>query len=262
MLDHPYSFESISFTVESSKIGILTINRPDKLNALNNQVFEELATLLKAELINELRVIILTGSGDKSFVAGADIAELKGLSAQQANDVSKKGQRIFSIIENLPIPVIAAVNGFALGGGLELAMACSFRIASENAKFGLPEVKLGLIPGYGGTQRLVPLVGLGNAIELITTASIIDATKAKEIGLVNTIVPQSALMEYCKGIAFSIAKNAPLAVKAAINTTRISVNGTDFDAEARIFSQLFETGDAIEGINAFLNKRSPSFNGN
>lgn len=256
------SFETISFKIENEYIGFLTINRPEKLNALNDQVFNELNSLLDLDIIDELRVLIITGSGKKSFVAGADISELIGLSQKDAQKVSKKGQQVFSKIENLSIPVIAAVNGFALGGGLELAMACSFRIASENARFGLPEVKLGLIPGYGGTQRLSTLVGIGNAIELITSAAMISAIEAKEIGLVNRVVPLDDLIDKCYEIANNISANAPLAVKAALNTTRLSMNGTDFDAEARIFSTLFETDDAKEGIEAFLSKRSPSFNGN
>lgn len=256
------TFETLSFTVQSSFIGIVTISRPEKLNALNDNVFDELALLFSSKELAKLRVIIITGEGHKSFVAGADITELAGLSKAEAEAVSKKGQDVFNTIENFPIPVIAAVNGFALGGGLELAMACSFRIASENAKFGLPEVKLGLIPGYGGTQRLVPLVGLGKAIELITTATIIDANRAKEIGLINEVVSQEQLLNNCIEIATKIMGNAPVAVKAALNATRLSVNGTDFDTEARIFSTLFETNDAKEGINAFIDKRSPSFNGN
>ena len=256
------AFENITFSVQSTYIGLVTINRPDKLNALNDKVFDELKSLFSSTAIESLRVIILTGSGNKSFVAGADIAELKDLTKQEAEAISQKGQQVFLTIENLSIPVIAAVNGFALGGGLELAMACSFRIAAENAKFGLPEVKLGLIPGYGGTQRLVPLVGIGNAIELITSAAIINAQEAKEMGLVNKVVPQDELLNKCLAIATSIMNNAPIAVKAALNTTRLSVNGTDFDTEARIFSTLFETDDAKEGLDAFLTKRNPSFNGN
>lgn len=256
------TFETLAFTVQSSFIGIITISRQSKLNALNNKVFNELAQLLGSKELTKLRVLIITGEGSKSFVAGADITELANLSKAQAESVSKKGQKVFNTIENFPVPVIAAVNGFALGGGLELAMACSFRIASDNAKFGLPEVKLGLIPGYGGTQRLAPLVGIGNAIELITTAKLIDANKAKEIGLINEVVSQEQLLDKCIEIATEIMGNAPIAVKAALNATRLSVQGTDFDTEARIFSTLFETIDAKEGINAFLDKRSPLFNGN
>lgn len=255
-------FSHLSFEQFADYCGLLTINRPLKLNALNNQLFEELDTFIEGELSNNLRVLVITGAGEKSFVAGADIAELKGLSAEQAEAVSRKGQQVFQKIEEAPYPVIAAINGFALGGGLELALSCSFRLASDTARFGLPEAKLGLMPGYGGTQRLSAIVGLGHAIEMVATGDMVKADKALQMGLVNRLYSAEQLLEEAKNVAQTIAKNAPLAVNAALSATRMSVKGADFETEARIFGTLFETADASEGIHAFLEKRSPSFNGN
>src|SRR5690606_561926 len=200
------------------KIATVTLNRPQALNALNKELLEELSSFLnEAEKNPGIRVIILTGSGEKSFVAGADIKEFSDFNGIQGENLARNGQEtVFDKIENFPKPVIAAVNGFALGGGLELAMACHFRIASENAKLGLPEVTLGLIPGYGGTQRLPKLIGKGRAAQMIFTAEMISAQKAKEFGLVNDVVEQSELSSVAKSIARKITKNSSIAIEKAI----------------------------------------------
>jgi enoyl-CoA hydratase len=247
--------------------GITTIyvNRPEKLNALNKATIQELHETLK--LVDEnpdIRVIIITGSGEKAFVAGADIAEFAHFTAEEGAQLAAKGQQIlFDFIENMKTPVIAAINGFALGGGLELAMACHFRIASENAKMGLPETSLGLIPGYGGTQRLPQLIGKGRATEMILTAGMIDAETAKIYGLVNHVVPQSELFSAYMTIATRIMKNSPLAISKAIeaiNANFISgVNG--FDVEINAFGDCFATEDFKEGTTAFLEKRKAEFKG-
>lgn len=246
-------------------IAILYINRPEKLNALNKATIQELHETLKLVDENpEVRVVILTGSGEKAFVAGADIAEFAHFSAQEGTQLAAKGQQLlFDFIENMKTPVIAAINGFALGGGLELAMACHFRIASDNAKMGLPETSLGVIPGYGGTQRLAQLVGKGRAMEMILTAGMIDAETAKIYGLVNQVVPQADLFTTYTTLANRIMKNSPVAISKAIeavNANFISgVNG--FDIEIKNFGDCFATEDFKEGTTAFLEKRKAAFTG-
>jgi len=246
-------------------IATLYINRPEKLNALNKATIQELHEALKMVDENpEVRVIIITGTGEKAFVAGADIAEFAHFSAEEGSELAAQGQQLlFDYIEKMKTPVIAAINGFALGGGLELAMACHFRIASENAKMGLPETSLGVIPGYGGTQRLAQLVGKGRAMEMILTAGMIDADTAKKYGLVNHVVPQEDLFSAYMTIATRIMKNSPIAISKAIeavNANFISgVNG--FDVEIKNFGDCFATDDFKEGTTAFLEKRKAEFKG-
>ena len=246
-------------------IATIFINRPEKLNALNRTTIQELHEILKLVEENpEVRVIIITGSGEKAFVAGADIAEFANFSADEGAQLSAHGQQIlFDYIENMKTPVIAAINGFALGGGLELAMACHFRIASENAKMGLPETSLGVIPGYGGTQRLPQLIGKGRAMEMILTAGMIDAETAKVYGLVNHVVPQEEMFSTYMTIATRIMRNSPVAIGKAIeavNANFISgING--FDVEIKNFGDSFATEDFKEGTTAFLEKRKAEFKG-
>ena len=244
-------------------IFIVTINRPDKMNALNKDVMSDLnAVLNEIESNSEVKAVIITGSGQKAFVAGADISEFVGLSNEEGKALAKRGQDIFFKIENCSKPIVAAVNGFALGGGCELAMACHFRVASDNAKFGQPEVNLGLIPGYGGTQRLVQLIGKGRALELLMTGNIIDASIALEYGLVNHVVPQDDLLPKAKMILEQIIAKAPLAVSkciAAANAVFSSENG--YEVELKSFSECFSTNDMKEGTAAFLEKRKPHFKG-
>jgi enoyl-CoA hydratase len=246
-------------------IATITINRPEKLNALNKATIQELHETIKLVDTNpDVLVIILTGSGEKAFVAGADISEFSNFSSNEGAQLAARGQEIlFDFIENLKTPIIAAVNGFALGGGLELAMACHFRIASDNAKMGLPEVSLGVIPGYGGTQRLPQLVGKGRAMEMIMTAGMIDAETAKNYGLVNHVVPQPDLFATVMTIANKIMKNSPIAIAKAIEAINANykdgVNG--FDVEIRTFGECFATSDFKEGTTAFLEKRKAEFKG-
>lgn len=242
--------------------GIATVvnNRPDKLNALNTLFFQEMNMFLD-NISPDIKLIIITGEG-KAFVAGADISEMQGKNMQEGEEFSKLGQRVFDRLENLDIPVIAAINGFALGGGCELAMACDFRIASEKAKFGQPEVNLGIIPGYAGTQRLSRLVGLGNALHLIMTADVIAADEAKSIGLVQKVVPQEELMAETIKIARNILSKGPNAIKMAKKVTRQGLQNSFTDGcnmEAQKFGELFGT-DAVEGMTAFLEKRKPNWN--
>ncbi len=250
--------------VENEKtITTVFINRPDKLNALNKATIEELHDVLETLNHNdEVKVIVITGSGEKAFVAGADISEFAHFSSTEGAQLAAKGQEmLFDYIENMKKPVIAAINGFALGGGLELAMACHFRIASENAKMGLPEVSLGVIPGYGGTQRLPQLVGKGMAMEMIMTAGMITAADAYRIGLVNHVVPQADLFATYNMIADKILKNSPVAISKAI----IAVNagykeGVDgYKAEINAFGECFANQDFKEGTTAFLEKRKATF---
>ena len=247
------------------KLGLaqVTINRPKKLNALNKETIAELNQAFEAlEDDASVRVIILTGSGEKAFVAGADISEFAHFSIEEGGSLAQKGQEmLFTYIENLATPVIAAVNGFALGGGLELAMSCHFRVASENAKMGLPEVSLGVIPGYGGTQRLPQLVGKGKAMELIMTAGMIGAAEAKDWGLVNHVVSQEELLPLVEKLASKIMRNSSTAISAAIRAVNANfeegVNG--FDIEVAEFGECFGTNDFKEGTTAFLEKRKPNF---
>jgi enoyl-CoA hydratase len=245
--------------------GILTvtINRPDKLNALNKDVMADLEIMIREiENSKEVRAVIVTGSGQKGFVAGADISEFLGLTGGEGMDLARKGQEIFAKIENCSKPVVAAVNGFALGGGCELAMACHFRIASENAKFGQPEVNLGLIPGYGGTQRLVQLVGKGRALELLMSGNMIDAQTALQYGLVNYVVLQEELLNKTRSILEIIIAKAPLAISRCITAANAVFSNRDgFEVELEAFGDCFETEDMKEGTAAFLEKRKPVFKG-
>jgi enoyl-CoA hydratase len=242
---------------------VITINRPDKLNALNKLTIEELhETLVEAENQREIRAIILTGAGNKSFVAGADIAEFANFSVEQGKQLSTLGHfKIFNFIENYSKPVIAAVNGFALGGGLELAMACHIRIASDNAKMGLPEVSLGVIPGYGGTQRLAQLVGKGKAFEMIVTADMINAQDALKWGLVNYVTTQEELMNKCFELTGKIATKSPTAIRTAIKVINAGYNNKQngYEVEIEEFGKSFGTADFKEGVSAFLEKRKAKF---
>ncbi|MDN3621036.1 MULTISPECIES: enoyl-CoA hydratase/isomerase family protein [Polaribacter] len=255
-------FENILVEKKDS-LAQITINRPKKLNALNKATIIELNEAFEGlEDDTNIRAIILTGSGEKAFVAGADISEFADFSVDEGTRLSKLGHdTLFDYVENLSTPVIAAVNGFALGGGLELAMSCHFRIASDNAKMGLPEVSLGVIPGYGGTQRLPQLVGKGKAMEMIMTAGMISAEEAKEYGLVNHVTTQEELLPLAEKIASKIIRNSSLAISAAIRAVNAGfedgVNG--FDVEVDEFGECFGTDDFIEGTDAFLNKRKPNF---
>lgn len=242
----------------------VTINRPDKLNALNKDVFTDLNTALdEIEKNPEIKSVIITGAGPKAFVAGADISEFNSLNKEQAKALAKRGQDIFARIETSSKPIVAAVNGFALGGGCELAMSCHFRVASENAKFGQPEVNLGLIPGYGGTQRLVQLIGKGKAMELLMSAHMIDAKEAKELGLVNYVTTADTLLENTRKILDVINSKAPLAVAGCIKAANAvfdeSIDGYKLEIEE--FGNTFDTEDMKEGVNAFLEKRKAEFKG-
>lgn len=257
-------FENILVEKDNGLARII-INRPKKLNALNKATIKELHTAFK--VLNEdkeVQVILLTGSGEKAFVAGADISEFAHFSGEEGATLAKKGQEIlFNFIENLSTPVIALINGFALGGGLELAMACHFRIAATNAKMGLPEVSLGVIPGYGGTQRLTQLIGKGKAMELIMTASMLDAEQAKEYHLVNYVTAIEELQSTAEKLAGKIMRNSSVAIGAAIKAVndnfKDGVNG--YETEIREFGNCFETEDFKEGTTAFLEKRKPNFPG-
>jgi enoyl-CoA hydratase len=243
----------------------ITINRPEKLNALNTTVIDELGDAIDTIYSRkEIKAAIITGSGPKSFVAGADISEFLRLDAEGGRALAQKGQdRVFSKIENCPKPIIAAVNGFALGGGCELAMACHFRLASENAKFGQPEVNLGLIPGYGGTQRLTQLIGKGKAMELMMTGAIINASTALSLGLVNEVYPPEELLKKTNDLLKTILSKAPLAITKLIELTNVAASGQKdgLAREIAAFSALFATADAKEGATAFLEKRAPIFKG-
>lgn len=250
----------------NNEIVTITINRPKKLNALNKATIEELHDAIsQAHEDQNAKVIIITGSGDKAFVAGADISEFAHFGVDEGGVLAAKGQELlFDFIQNLTTPVIAAINGFALGGGLELAMACHFRVASTNAKMGLPEVSLGVIPGYGGTQRLPQLVGKGRAMEMIMTAGMIDANQALAYSLVNHIQSQEELLQFCEKLASKIMRNSSVAIAGAINAINANfksgVNG--FEVEISEFGNCFGTGDFKEGTTAFLEKRKANFPGN
>jgi len=241
----------------------VTINREHKLNALNKDTLAELADVIEfAGKSDEVRGVLLTGAGEKAFVAGADISEFADYDAVQGEALARHGQKIvFDAIENCSKPVIAAINGFALGGGLELAMACHMRIASEKAKLGLPEVSLGLIPGYGGTQRLTRLVGKGRAIEMITTGEMITAIQAEKFGLINYIVAQTELIAKSEELLNKIKSRAPLAVANAIGAINASVDAGGFEVEITAFGKCFNTDDFKEGTSAFIEKRKPVFKG-
>ena len=246
-------------------IGYVTINRPEKLNALNQKVMAELrACFENIQEDKEVRAVILSGAGEKSFVAGADVSELAVQDPVEGQQTSTRGQTTLDLIENLGKPVIAAVNGYALGGGCELAMACTLRIASENARFGQPEVKLGIIPGYAGTQRLPRLVGKGRAMELILTGEPISAQEAYRIGLVNQVVASKDLIAAAEAVARKIMTNGPLAVKFSIEAVNHGMEMTQAEGqflEATLFGLCCTTADMKEGTRAFLEKRPPTFVG-
>lgn len=258
------NYENI-YIEEENNIATITINRPKKLNALDKKTIAELHVAFK-ELDEDraTKVIIITGSGEKAFVAGADISEFAHYSKKEGQQLAAEGQKkLFDFVEHLSTPVIAAINGFALGGGLELALSCHIRLASTNAKMGLPEVSLGVIPGYGGTQRLPQLIGKGRALELILTAGMIDAGKALDYGLVNHVVSPEELLLLCHKIAGKIAANSPVAVKYAIKAVNAGCrgDGKGYVAEIDAFGHCFGTDDFKEGTTAFLEKRKANFPG-
>lgn len=246
----------------SNSILTITINRPEKLNALNKIVLSELESIIQdCYSNNEVHGLIITGSGNKAFIAGADISEFKELSKEEGITLAQKGQHLFKLIEDLPKPVIAAVNGFALGGGCELAMCCHIRLASTNAKFGQPEVNLGIIPGYGGTQRLTQLVGKGKSLELILSGNIIDANEALKIGLVNHVFESDILIQQSENLLQTILTKSPQAIAKSIlainNFYQKEING--FEKEVELFGECFGTSEMLEGVTAFLEKRKPDF---
>ncbi|MGN6532462.1 MAG: enoyl-CoA hydratase/isomerase family protein [Ginsengibacter sp.] len=252
-------FSTIQTSLDNH-IFIITINRPDKLNALNQTVLDELNQAMDEVYNNEhIKAVIITGAGEKAFVAGADIAEFVSVKDNEGGSLSKKGQDIFFKIENCPKPVIAAVNGFALGGGCELAMACHFRLASTNAKFGQPEVNLGLIPGYGGTQRLTMLIGKGKAMELMLTGNMINADEAKSLGLVNYVEAPGNLVTKAKDILNVILTKSPVAISKIIKAVNFYFDKKGFDEEVKLFGEVFSSPDKREGTAAFLEKRKPVF---
>tara|TARA_B110000444_G_scaffold195037_1_gene185435 strand:- start:1275 stop:2048 length:774 start_codon:yes stop_codon:yes gene_type:complete len=256
------NYENILVELENS-IQVITINRPSKLNALNKATIEELShVLIAADKEASVRVVIIIGAGEKAFVAGADISEFSDFSVEEGKNLSKKGHdQLFSRIDQMKTPVIAAVNGFALGGGLELAMAAHVRIFSENARVGLPETSLGVIPGYGGTQRLAQIAGKGRAMQMVLSAEIIDAATALNYGITNKVVPLEELMEAAKKMARKIIKNSPMAVAKAIQCINANytsgVDGLAF--EVNTFGECFGTPDFKEGTSAFLEKRKADF---
>ena len=263
------SYSTLLVEMENG-ICTITINRPDKLNALNKEVFNDLDKAIDEVNNNPaIKTAIITGAGPKAFVAGADISEFGGLNREQAMALAKRGQDVFFKIENSRKPIVAAVNGFALGGGCELAMACHFRLCSENAKFGQPEVNLGLIPGYGGTQRLTQLVGKGKSMELQMTAHLIDANEALQLGLVNHVTTADTLLQRTKDILTIIQSKAPIAVGKVIECVNVAVvsdsaytNGkSGYDKEIEAFGDCFVTEDMKEGTTAFLEKRKAAFKG-
>ncbi len=257
-------YDFLKFEVEN-KTATITIHRPEKLNALNLGTLAELSQAIDAGNADPgIRCMIITGAGDRAFVAGADITQLQNLDGRTGEEFSRQGQRVFSKIENSPRPVIAAVNGFALGGGCELAMACHIRLASENARFGLPEIDLGILPGYGGTQRLPRLVGLTNALYLMLTGEKIDAPTALRIGLVSEVVPAEQLPERARQLADRLSQKAPLAVQNILKAVYLGINTPlpeGLKLEAQCFGNVCQTGDMKEGVAAFLEKRKPNFVG-
>jgi enoyl-CoA hydratase len=260
------ALENVVAEMKENGVLVITINRPDKLNALNKKTIDELhEALLDAENDNEIKVILLTGAGNKAFIAGADIAEFSDFSVEEGRSLSATGHfKLFNFVENYSKPVIAAVNGFALGGGLELAVACHIRVASDNAKMGLPEVSLGLIPGYGGTQRLAQLVGKGKAFEMITTGDMIGAEDALKWGLVNYVTTPELLIDKCMELAKKISTKSLVAIGTAIKVVNAGYNNklNGFEVEIDEFGKLFGTGDFKEGTKAFLEKRKPNFPNN
>ena len=252
-------------TLIKNRVAIIEISRPEQLNALSMRVLIDLKNAFQSiEVDDEVGVIILTGKGDKAFIAGADIKEMSGFSSEEAIDYALKGQSLTTYIENFPKPVIAAINGFALGGGCEFAMACHIRYASETARLGQPEVGLGLIAGFGGTQRLPRLVGKGYALEILLSGGMLSASDAKEMGLVNSIFPKESLMEACLKLASKILRNGPIAIRETIIAVNEGLNLTLEDGlkqEAKRFGRIFESEDQTEGTTAFIEKRSAKFTG-
>ncbi len=256
------TYQFILSSIED-RIATITINRPEKLNALNRALLQEIKhAVLEAQANPDIAGIILTGSGIKAFAAGADIEEFSTYSIEEGAALSAAGHAVMNTIENSTKPVIAAVNGFALGGGCELAMACHIRIASANAKFGQPEVNLGLIPGYAGTQRLIRYIGKAQALQLLLTGDLIKAEKALALGLVNAVVPQEDLFNHCAGILNKIKTKSPLAIARILKLSNNYFEGTGFEEEIKEFGDSFGTDDFKEGTNAFINKREAKFTGN
>jgi len=259
------SYKFITFEASDDGIALVTVNRPEKLNALNAAVMGELDDAFRrVETDPAVRGLILTGAGDKAFVAGADIGELPIGHALAAREMSLRGLAVLRRLERMGKPSLAAINGYALGGGLELALCCTLRVASANAKLALPEIKLGIMPGYGGTQRLPRLVGRGRALEMLLTGSLIDAAEAERMGLVNHVVLQTELLNFSRALLRRIFENAPLAVASVLEAVDASLNagieeGLRF--EAAVFGTLAATEDAVEGTRAFLEKRKPLFKG-
>lgn len=257
-------FETLIFE-QNGHLGTLTVNRPQALNALNETVLAELKQFAEQVKDNkELRVLIITGSGEKAFVAGADIKAMQGMSEQEAQDFSKVAQAAFNAIESLPLAVIAAVNGFALGGGCELALSCDIILASEKAKFGLPEVTLGLLPCFGGTQRLPRAVGLYKAREMVFSGDFYSAEQCKDFGFVNRVYPAESLLDEARKLAETIASRGPIAIalaKKSLNTGTEMHITEGLDQEAKLFGALFNSQDAAEGIGAFVEKRKADFKG-
>ncbi|TYP92620.1 enoyl-CoA hydratase [Fodinibius salinus] len=255
------SFNTITHNTDDSGVTTLTIDRPNKLNALNDEVLNELAQFFKSVQVDkDLRAVIIKGAGDKAFAAGADIKELQELGNRSGRMASQKGQQIFQLIVDTRKPVIAAINGFALGGGLELAMACHMRIAGQDAVLGLPEVGLGLIPGYGGTQRLSELIGRSRALEMILTGKQISADEAFQMGLVNDVT-DGDVYETAQSLADDILENGPIAIQSALKAVYHSGNQNGYQIEADLFGELCDTDDFIEGTTAFLEGRDPNFEG-
>jgi enoyl-CoA hydratase len=252
-------------TIKENFIAVLTINKEKSLNALSNEVLDDLYDSLKeVEVDVNVKVIIITGAGQKAFIAGANIKEMSTLTSTEAYNYARKGQKLTEYIENYSKPVIGAINGFALGGGCEFAMACHIRYASENAMFGQPEVGLGLIAGFGGTQRLPRLVGKGIALELLLSGKMISADEAKEIGLVNSVFNKEELLDNCTKLANNIAKNGPVALTKTISAVNqgLDIHLSDaLEVEAKQFESIFKSSDKTEGLSAFIEKRKPKFIG-
>jgi enoyl-CoA hydratase len=257
--------EHVLFETEASGIALVTINRPDKLNALSAAVIAELRDIFESvQRDPAIRALLLTGAGEKAFVAGADIKELAALSPVAMRDAARRGQEAFRMLETSSKPSVAAINGYALGGGLELAMACTVRFAAENALLGQPEVKLGLLPGYGGSQRLPRLVGRGRALELLISGEPVTAAEAHRIGLVNAVMPQAALLNFCRGWLAKVLANAPVAVALAMEAVDVGLDAgleEGMRMEANSFGLCAATEDCREGTRAFLEKRKPAFAG-
>jgi enoyl-CoA hydratase len=254
----------INYTRRES-LAVVSLNRPDKLNALSREMIRELAEIFQRTSDDPaLRVIILTGAGERAFSAGTDLGELINVTSAEARGVANRGQELCNLIESSPIPVIAAINGIAAGAGCELALSCHLRVAAQHASFSLPETKLGIIPGYGGTQRLTREIGRGRALEMVLTAKTIDAEEAKRIGLINRVVSATDLMAEAESLANEIIQLAPLAIRSCLEAV---TRGSDMqlekalDLEAQLFARLFATEDMREGTNAFLEKRKPAFKG-